>query len=178
LIGQDLYVADGYGSNYISKADVISQQWTGIFGGRTDDPLENGKFGTAHGMRAHADHQHLVIADRPLSRIQMHGLDGSFTASHTLPGGSWPCGIDFIEWEGRKLAAIGSLVDPVKDRPAPIYITDADTFEVLSTIRPKEDLGIEPVQHLHNVVWHVNGGKLYLVCQSWNPGLYFVLEKI
>ena len=62
-------------------------------------------------------------------------------------------------------------------RPAPIYILDGSTFEVLSTIRPKEDLGLEPVQHLHNVVWHVEGGQLYLVCQAWNPGYYFVLQQ-
>lgn len=176
LVDHDLFVADGYGSNYISKADVNRQKWTGIFGGKTDDPTENGKFGTAHGIQAHAGHQHLIIADRPHSRIQVHGLEGEFVASHTLPKGSWPCGTDFIEWQGRKLAVIGSLFDPVKDRPAPIYITDADTFEVLSTIRPKEELGIDAVQHLHNVVWQVSHERLYLVCQSWNPGLYFVLE--
>ena len=178
LVGHDLFVADGYGSNYISKADVISHQWTGVFGGRTDDASENGRFGTAHGIQVHSDHHHLVIADRPLSRIQTHGLDGEFVESHALPKGSWPCGIDFIEWQGRNLAVIGSLLDPVKDRPAPIYITDGDTFEVLSTIRPKEELGIDLAQHLHNVVWHVSNGQLYLVCQSWNPGLFFVLECV
>jgi hypothetical protein len=105
-------------------------------------------------------------------------LEGDFIASHQLPSGSWPCGIDFLEWKGRSLGVIGSLVDPVKDRPAPIYIIDAGTFEVLSTIRPKEELGIDLVQHLHNVVWHVYHDQLYLVCQSWNPGYYFVLECV
>ena len=179
LVADRLYVADGYGANYISIADVQTRQWTGIFGGKTEDTTENGKFATAHGITAHfSDHHHLVIADRPSSRVQVHRTDGDFVASYTLPPGSWPCGIDFIEWEGRWLAAIGSLFDPVKDRPAPIYICDANTYEVLSTVRPKEDLGIEAVQHLHNVIWHVHHGQLYLVCQSWNPGLYFVLERI
>lgn len=179
LVDQQLFVADGYGANYISSADVISQKWTGIFGGKTESATENGKFATAHGInRHHVNHHHLVIADRPSARIQTHGLDGGFIASHTLPAGSWPCGIDFIQWEGRWLAVIGSLLDPVKDRPAPIYIVDAITYEVLSTIRPKEELGVEPVQHLHNVVWHVHNNQLYLVCQSWNPGHYFVLESV
>ena len=44
-------------------------------------------------------------------------------------------------------------------------------------LRPKEDLGLEKVDHLHNVVWHQHAGKLFLVCQSWNPGHYFVLEQ-
>jgi len=179
LVEQNLFVADGYGANYISSADVTRQQWTGIFGGKTDNATENGKFATAHGIHQHPTHpHHLVIADRPNSRIQVHGLDGSFVASHILPPGSWPCGIDFLQWEGRWLAVIGSLVDPVKDRPAPIYIVDANTYEVLSTIRPKEELGIEPVQHLHHVVWHTHNDQLYLVCQSWNPGHYFVLERV
>ena len=153
-----------------------TRQWTGIFGGKTEDPAENGKFATAHGINLTHSHQ-LVIADRPHSRLQIHNLDGDFIASHTLPAGSWPCGIDYIHWEGRHLAVIGSLVDPAQGRPAPIYVVDATSYEVLSTIRPKEELGLEQVQHLHNVVWHVHDGQLYLVCQSWNPGYYFVLER-
>lgn len=179
LIENRLYVADGYGANYISSADVIARTWDSIFGGKTADATENGKFSTAHGMNLHhEDRQLLVIADRPNSRLQVHGLDGSFVASYGLPPGSWPCGIDTLQWEGRWLAVIGSLVDPVKDRPAPIYIVDASTYEVLSTIRPKEELDIELAQHLHNVVWHFHAGRLFLVCQSWNPGYYFVLEKL
>jgi hypothetical protein len=179
LVEQQLFVADGYGSNYISTADVHTQQWTGIFGGPAESPTQAGKFATAHGLNLHpTHHNHLVIADRPSSRIQVHDTGGDFVASHPLPPGSWPCGIDFLNWEGRWLGVIGSLVDPQKDRPAPIYIVDASSFEVLSTIRPKEDLGIEQVQHLHNVIWHVHNRQLYLVCQGWNPGLYFVLECV
>jgi hypothetical protein len=179
LVDGQLFVADGYGANYISVADVQQQKWTAIFGGKADTPTQDGRFGTAHGISlSHGRPPHLWIADRPNSRVQAHGLEGGFVASHPLPPGSWPCGVDTIRWQGRGLAAIGSLVDPLKDRPAPIYIVDADTFQVLSTIRPKEALGIEAAQHLHNVVWHTLNGQLYLVCQSWNPGLYFVLEQV
>ncbi len=66
----------------------------------------------------------------------------------------------------------------MEGRPAPIYILDGETYEVLSTIRPKEELGVELTQHLHNVIWHVHEDRLYLVCQSWNPGYYFVLEAV
>jgi hypothetical protein len=178
LAGKRLFVADGYGSNYILEADVRGHRWKSIFGGKTEDPTENGKFSTAHGITLnHADHHQLIIADRPNARLQVHGLAGEYIASHALPPGAWPCGIDYIQWEGRWLAVTGSLVDPIKDRPAPIYVLDATTYQVLSTIRPKEDLGIPAAQHLHNVVWHVHAGQLYLVCQSWNPGYYFVLEK-
>ena len=174
-----LYIADGYGANYITSADINSHHWSGIFGGKTESPIENGKFGTAHGITTHPeDHHLLMIADRPNSRMQSHGLDGSFTASFGLPPGSWPCGIDYLYHEKRWLGVIGSLLDPVKDRPAPIYIVDAASYQVISTIRPEEELGIEPIQHLHNVVWHVHAGQLFLVCQSWNPGYYFVLEQV
>ena len=73
---------------------------------------------------------------------------------------------------------IGCLRDPEEDRPAPIYIIDAESYELLSTIRPKEDFGIELAQHLHNVALHTHDGQLYLVCQAWNPGHYFVLQKV
>jgi hypothetical protein len=177
LVDDALYVADGYGANYISSADVHTKQWTGIFGGKTEDPTEDGKFATAHGINLTPSHTHLVIADRPSSRLQVHGMDGAFVESHTLPSGSWPCGIDFTEYRGRWYAVVGSLRDPVADRPAPIYVLDGETYEVLSTIRPQEELGIEGIQHLHNVVWHHHEDRLYLVCQSWNPGHYFVLAQ-
>ena len=74
---------------------------------------------------------------------------------------------------------MGSLDDPDKEkgRPAPIYILDGNSYELLSTVRPKEELGIELADHIHNVVWHRHNGRLFLVCQAWNPGFYFVLEQ-
>lgn len=179
LVDNELFIADGYGSNYITSADVTTQEWKSIFGGKTEDATENGKFATAHGISVHHHHHHhLMIADRPSARVQQHGTDGTFHHSHTLPAGAWPCGINTIQHDGRWLSVLGSLRDPVEDRPAPIYIVDADSFEVLSTIRPKDELGIELVQHLHNVIWHVHNGNLFLICQAWNPGYYFVLERV
>ena len=66
----------------------------------------------------------------------------------------------------------------MEGRAAPIYILDAATYEVVSTIRPKEDLGIELADHIHNTIWYEYGGDLYLICQAWNPGYYFVLELV
>lgn len=178
LVDHRLYIADGYGANYITVADVTTQRWVGIFGGKTADPTEDGRFATAHGMNPTPAADRLVIADRPHSRLQAHGFDGHCHASYPLPTGAWPCGIDFIRRDGRDYAVVGCLRDPVEGRPAPIYILDADTFAVLSTIRPQEELGVEPAQHVHNVIWHVHDGQLYLICQSWNPGYYFVLEHV
>ena len=176
LAGAQLWVADGYGANYISTADLATHRWTGLFGGKTEDAHEHGRFGTAHGMNLSPVHHHLAIADRPHSRVELVGLDGAFVQTYGLPAGSRPCGIDYIEWHGRWLAVVGSLDDPQQGRPAPIYILDATTYQLLSTVRPKEELGLELVDHLHNVVWHEHNGRLFLVCQAWKPGHYFVLE--
>ena len=179
LMGEELLVTDGYGSNYINKADMQSMRWSGLFGGFTKDWHEHGKFATAHGIsRHHHHHHHVMISDRPMSRIEEYNPDGTFIDTHALPRGAWPCGLDVMHHDGRHLGVIGSLIDPEEGTPAPIYIIDADTFELLSTVRPQEDLGLDPVQHLHNVVWHQSGDNLYLVCQAWNPGLYFVLERV
>ncbi len=175
-LGDQLLVADGYGSNYISTADLPSRSWRSTFGGKTIDPTEDGKFGTAHGFNR-TPSGFLAVADRLNSRIQVHSHDGHFHASHPMPADSRPCGIDFVEWLGHTYAVIGSLDDPDKaNRPAPIYVVDWATYQVISTIRPKEELGVELADHIHNVIWHVHNGRLFLVCQAWNPGHYFVLE--
>ncbi|MCC6455852.1 MAG: hypothetical protein IT328_12950 [Caldilineaceae bacterium] len=177
LLGDQLLVADGYGANYISTADLTTQQWISHFGGKTSDPDHHGRFGTAHGINLTPHHHHLAIADRPHSRIAVTTPTGDWIGSHALPAGSRPCGIDYVEWKGQWVAVVGSLDDPEKDRPAPIYILDAD-YHLLSTVRPKEDLGIEQADHIHNVIWYPHNGSLFLICQSWNPGRYFVLEWV
>jgi hypothetical protein len=104
LVGDQLFIADGYGSNYITAVDVHTHQWTGIWGGRTDDRQENGKFATAHCIGFNPVHHHLDIADRPHSRIQAHAADGHFVASHSLPSGAFLCGISYLEHRGRWIA--------------------------------------------------------------------------
>lgn len=175
LVGKQLYVADGYGANYISTADLSTKKWTGKFGGKTDDIHVHGRFGTAHGLNPAPDGKHLSIADRPHSRFEHYTMHGHFAASFPIPPGSRPCGIDFIEHNHRWYAVVGSLNDPQEGRPAPIYILDGQTYEVLSTIRPKDDLGIPLADHIHNAIWYKHDGKLFLICQAWNPGYYFVL---
>ncbi len=174
----ELLVSDGYGANYISTVNLSSKQWNRFFGGKTEDANVHGKFGTAHGVNRSPADGRLVIADRPNSRLEVYTFDGHYKRTHRLANGSRPCGINYTRWNERWYAVVGSLDDPNPDRPAPIYILDAETYELISTIRPKEELGIEKCDHLHNVIWHQHDGKLFLVCQSWNPGHYFVLEHV
>ena len=179
LVDDVLYIADGYGANFISANNLAEHKWKSIFGGLAADANDDGKFSTAHGINLNPVHKHLDICDRPNSRIQAHDLTGGFLNSYKLPSGSFLCGIDYFEKGERWYAVIGCLQDPeVGDgRPAPIYIIDADTYELLSIVRPKEELGVELAQHIHNAVMHMVDGTLYLVCQAWNPGHYFVLEQ-
>ena len=174
-----LFVADGYGhAQIISVADLASRTWTGHFAGRTEDVDVHGKFGTAHGITPAPSGDRLTVADRSNWRLEMVDFDGTALESHPMPKDSRPCGIDYKEWRGHWYAVVGSLDDPVKGRPAPIYVLDVDNYQVISTIRPKEDLGIELADHIHNVVWHEHNGQLFLVVQAWNPGHYFVLAQV
>ena len=178
VVGDQLYIADGYGSNHIVSANVATREWNQIFGGKTEDSKEDGKFTTAHGIGFNPIHKKLDITDRPNSRIQVHDIGGIFVASHQLLPGSFLCGIDYIEYQDHWYAAIACLNDPDENRPAPILIIDVETYQLLSIIRPKEELNIELAQHMHNVVFHIYDNQLYLICQAWNPGHYFVLQKI
>ena len=174
--GDKLFVADGYGANYITTVNLATRKWIGIFGGKTADPEEHGKFGTAHGMNRTPLEDRLAIADRAHSRFEIYTPEGSFTQSYGLPAGSRPCGIDYLRKGNQAYAVVGSLNDPEEGRPAPIYILDGTTYEVVSTVRPKEDLGIERADHIHNTIWYEHSGQIFLICQAWNPGYYFVLK--
>ncbi len=180
LIDDTLYIADGYGANYISSADANGFNWKSIFGGKAESDTDDGKFSTAHGLNLNPVHNHIDICDRPNSRIQAHGFDGGFLGSYKLPKGAFLCGINYFQKEERWYAVVGCLNDPDKGegRPAPIYIIDAESYELLSIVRPKEELGVELAEHIHNAVMHVHDGVLYLVCQAWNPGHYFVLQQV
>ena len=50
--------------------------------------------------------------------------------------------------------------------------------EVVSTLKPKLDLGLSQFEHIHNAAGVVVGGKLYVLCYGWNPGCYAVLEHV
>ena len=44
-------------------------------------------------------------------------------------------------------------------------------------MRPREELGVELAQHIHHTIWYEHSGQVYLICQAWNPGHYFVLAR-
>jgi hypothetical protein len=71
---------------------------------------------------------------------------------------------------------VPALDGPDKSKGAPIYILEED--RVISTVMPKEELGLPNFQHIHNAVLRQAGGKLYIIAQAWNPGDFAVLEQV
>jgi hypothetical protein len=58
--------------------------------------------------------------------------------------------------------------------PGPLYIINQKKRAIVSTIKPKEELGYDDAQHLHDAAWYVTGkGKeqeVYILFTNWNPG--------
>lgn len=42
---------------------------------------------------------------------------------------------------------------------------------------PKEELGREKFQRIHNAVLHRIDGKLYIIARAWNPGDFSILVQ-
>ena len=74
------------------------------------------------------------------------------------------------------VTVVGALHGPDRDKGAPVYILKGD--KVVSTIMPKEELGLEKFQHIHNATMRTVEGKIYLIVQAWNPGDFAVLEQV
>ena len=139
------------------------------FGGRGDGP---GQFGTGHGITVPPGKKRLDISDRPHAEIDRFTPSGKYIDTVHTPEGSFPCDIDY---EG-KYAIIGSLNNPDKTKGAPVYILQND--KVVSTILPKEELGLEKFMHIHNATMRTIDGKIYLIVQAWNPGDFAILEQV
>jgi hypothetical protein len=71
---------------------------------------------------------------------------------------------------------IGCLHGPDREKGAPVYIVKDG--KVVSTIMPKEELGLERFTHIHNAVMVEVGQRLFLIAQAWNPGDFAVLEQV
>ncbi len=172
-----LYVTDGYSAgNFVLKADPFKSSWhADYFGGKG---TEHGRFGTCHGVTYNSEAGTIDISDRPHSRIERYDFDNNYLSSVTLPEGAWPCDVDFYQ----DRMVVGCLFGEGKSTPAPVYILDREG-EVISTIRPKKDLGFDKAKHIHNATWWVVPSKdgrskrVMIAVTAWNPGDFFVLER-
>lgn len=169
------YITTGYSKlDYVLTAKVESESpfkasWgTLAFGGKGDEP---GQFGTGHGITVVPGGKSIAVADRPNSEVEIFSPEGKLEGALTLPKGSFPCDVDYVE----SYKVVGCLHGPDREKGAPIYIVKGN--DVVSTLMIKEDLGLETFQHIHNAVMVKRNGKLYVVAQAWNPGDFAILEQ-
>ena len=107
--------------------------------------------------------------DAEIDRFNRHG---HYLSTLRMPLGSLPCDIFY---QG-KYAVVGSLDGPDRSKGAPIYLYEDD--RLVSTLLPKDELGLVNFKHVHNAVLRSWNGKLYVIAQSWNPGDFAVLEQV
>ncbi len=170
------YITTGYSSlDFVLTARILRTNpfeavWHDLaFGGKGDGP---GQFGTAHGITVPPGKKRLDISDRPHSRIERFTRYGHYLSSLRMPMGSLPCDIDYLD----RYAVVASLDGPDSSKGAPIYILEDD--KLISTIMPKEELGLQDFQHNHNAVLRKIGSKFYIIVQAWNPGDFAILEQV
>jgi hypothetical protein len=166
------YITTGYSKlDYVLTANAAANaiSWAPLaFGGKGAEP---GQFGTGHGITVAPDGGALSVSDRPNGEIDRFSFGGQYLDTLTLPKGAWPCDIDYEAG----YALVGCLHGPDREKGAPIYLLKDG--QVISTILPKEDLGLEKFQHVHNAVLVKRNGRLYIVAQAWNPGDFVILEQ-
>jgi hypothetical protein len=170
------YITTGY-SNLdfvltarILRTDPVQAIWNDLaFGGKGDG---HSQFRTAHGITVHPGKKWLDIADRPHSEIKRFTRYGHYLSTIKMPKGSLPCDIDYLD----QYAIVASLDGPDASKGAPIYILEDD--KLISTIMPKEDLGLQNFQHNHNAVLRKIGNRFYIIVQAWNPGDFAILEQV
>lgn len=76
-----IYVADGYGKNYIHKYDK-NRKYIKSFGGQGSMPAEEGKFNRCHGLAVDTRGKKpmLVVCNRESGRVEHWDADGNFVA--------------------------------------------------------------------------------------------------
>ena len=171
-----LYITTGYSQlDFVLTARILSTNpmnavWNDLaFGGRGTGP---GQFGTGHGITVPPGTKRLDVADRPNAEIDRFTRYGHYLSTLRMPLGSLPCDIYYLG----KYAIVGALDGPDRSKGAPIYILEND--QLISTIMPKEDLGLTNFKHVHNAVFREFGNKLYIIAQAWNPGDFAILEQV
>lgn len=172
-----LWVTDGYASKYVMPYDLNEEKWTGvIFGGRSKK-IEAGKFGVNHGITIRKGL--IYIADRFFARIHSYKPETKEDKMFPLPTGCKPCDFEFFVSNEKLYGVAGGLMKPAgsKDKGASVYIVDMETMKVVSTIKPKDELGLNTFTHLHDAFATVDDGVVTLFCQSWNGGDFAVLRQ-
>lgn len=171
-----LYITTGYSKlDYVLTARILKTNpvelaWNNLsFGGKGKGP---GQFDTGHGITVPPKLKRLDIADRANGEIDRFSPEGKYLSTLNMPKDSFPCDTYYLG----EYAAVASLNNPDKTKGAAIYILEND--KVISTILPKEELGLTNFMHIHNAVLRQIGKKYYVIAQAWNPGDFAILEQV
>ncbi|MEY3536910.1 MAG: hypothetical protein RLZZ582_2487, partial [Verrucomicrobiota bacterium] len=167
-----LWVTDGYGRHWFMDADAKPMKYRGNFYG--GDSMSQ----TPHGITFDPKRNELYVSARPEAQVhEWSPKTRKALAVHQLPKGSAACDTDL--WGDYLL--VPCLTGP-NNTPGPIYIINLKTKAVVSTIKPKEDLGYGYAQHMHDACWYVVGkgrsAKVYILFTAWNPGGVGALEMV
>ncbi len=170
------YIPTGYSAlDCVIEAKVtpgteFKAEWSDqAFGGKGNGP---GQFGTGHGIAVSPDRAYVHVADRPNSQLERFKPNGDYVDTIELPKGSLPCDLAFESG----YTVVGCLEGPDKTKGAPIYIVKDG--QVVSTVMPKEELGLGQFAHVHNATMTSVDGRLYIIAQAWNPGDFAVFEQV
>ncbi len=170
------YIPTGYSNlDFVLTAKIrstapFSAEWHDLaFGGRGTGL---GQLGTGHGITVPPGTTRIDVSDRSNSEIDRYTRFGQYLSTLKMPLGSLPCDIYYMD----NLAVVGSLDGPDRSKGAPIYLLEND--QLVSTIMPKEDLGLANFAHIHNAVMKRMNGKIYIIAQAWNPGDFAIFEQV
>jgi len=170
--GRRLFVTDGYAQGYFLPVAVDPFSYEGeIFGGKSLSQ-------TPHGITYDAKGKSLVISARPEGQAKRWSVSKEkYAATDALPVGTLLCDVDL--WSHYALAA---CLDGPNKTPGPLMIVNLKTRTIASIIKPKEELGYDFCDHIHDAAWYVvkNGRRteIYLLFTSWNPGGLGVLKLV
>lgn len=162
---KELWVVDGYGQQRFIPADLSPFQW------RNEHYARGKAFSmTLHGVTYDKAHGDLLFSARPEGQLRrVERKNRLLTEILALPNGTLLCDVDL--WGDYALAAC--LNGPGKTA-GPLYIINLKKHTIVSTIKPKDDLGYGEALHLHDAAWYVTGkGKeqeVYIIFTNWNPG--------
>ena len=169
---ETIWVTDGYGRHWFMDADTKPMAYRGNFYGGSAMSQ------TPHGITFDSARGRLYVSARPEAQvIEWSPKTQKTLATHQLPKGSAACDTDL--WGNYLLV---NCLDGPNGKPGPLYIINLKTKMVVSTIKPKEDLGYEYAQHMHDACWYIVGkgrnAKVYILFTAWNPGGIGALELV
>jgi hypothetical protein len=178
----DIYVADGYGSQYVLRFDKTGK-FISKFGGKSTQPVNPGKFMQAHGVAIdqRSGTPLLVVTERIRNEFNWFTLEGEHVRGVYLPGayvsrpvihgdnlysgvcfGAKPN--DFRMWQGRGYVTILDSQGKVLSNPggtAPEY--EGEMLKPMMQAQPVfnncHDVCVDSKGHLYVCQW--NSGNVY-----------------